>query len=409
MNSDVFQEQKKKRWIYLAAGLILLLFLGLIYAWSVFRIPLEQEFGWSRGETSATFSVSMIMFCLGGLASGVLTGKKGPQFTLFCCAAFLAVGFATASQITSLMGIYITYGGLCGFGVGLGYNATISTIVKWFPDKQGLISGLALMGFGFGGMILGTVGAGLILSLGWRMTFLIFSGAFAVIFIAGALLLRPVQSAFLQALSITGKGKAAVEELTYKQMLGRKNFWLYFLYSCVLSAAGLAVINISANYAGDVLGGDLTQAAAIAGVISVTNGLGRVMSGQLFDVKGYRLTMFCICLILAMAAGTLMLAETSRNMMILVLAFVLLGLGYGGIPPVNSAFTMYFFGGRNYALNYSITNLCLLPASVLGPLCTNGSYMMTFMAVLVFAVAGSMAALGIRQPKEERQPEGEIC
>ncbi len=410
MQDVVFEQQKRRRWAFLLLGVVLLLFLGLIYAWSVFRIPLEQEFGWTKGETSVTFSVSMIMFCLGGLVSGIITGRKGTRFTLFWCAFFLAVGFIGASRMDSLMGIYVTYGGLCGFGVGLGYNATISTIVKWFPDKQGLISGIALMGFGFGGMLLGTMGASLILSLGWRMTFIIFGVAFAVIVILGALLLRPVPEEFLGRLAGGNKAeRASLEELDYRQMLRKKNFWLYFTFAFLLSAAGLAVINISANYAGAVLGGDLTQAAAIAGVISITNGIGRVASGQLFDMKGDRVTMSMICLIMAVAAGGLVLAEVTKSSLCLIGAFILVGLGYGGVPPVNSAFTARFFGNRNYALNYSIMNLCLLPASVLGPLCTNGAYMVTFAAVLFFAVAGFIILLGIRRPKATRAADPVGC
>ena len=168
------ERAKKQRWSFVVLGVGLLLCLGLIYAWSVFRTPLEAEFGWSKAETSITFSISMMMFCLGGLASGMITGKKGPRCPLVLCALFLLAGFLAASRVSTLYGIYITYGGICGFGVGLGYNSTISAVVKWFPDKRGLISGIMLMGFGFGGMLLGTLGAKLITALGWRKTFVLF-------------------------------------------------------------------------------------------------------------------------------------------------------------------------------------------------------------------------------------------
>lgn len=396
---NTFEKQKSMRWGFLVLGVVLLLFLGLIYAWSVFRVPLEQEFGWTKAETSITFSISMMMFCLGGLVSGIITGKRGPRFTLICCAIVLAIGFAAASQITSLLGIYITYGGFCGFGVGLGYNASISTIVKWFPDKQGLISGITLMGFGFGGMILGTLGASLIVSMGWRTTFLIFGAAFAVIMLIGAFLLRPVTEDFLIRLSSTGKKKiAAVEEVDYRLMLRRKNFWLYFFWAIILSAAGLAIINVSTTYAGEFLGDNLTQAAAVAGIVSITNGIGRVGFGQLFDTKGYRLTMAAVCATFAVAAVVLMASDMLRSMPILVVAFVLIGLAYGGVTPTNSAYTAYFFGSRNYPLNFSITNLNLIFASYLGPMCGNGSYMMTFTAILIFAALGFAITIFIRRP-----------
>ena len=281
------EKLKKVRWGYLLLGVVLLLFLGLIYAWSVFRAPLEKEFGWSKAQTSVTFSVSMMMFCLGGLAGGILNGKKGYRFTLSCCAACLFIGFAAASRINSLMGIYLSYGVFCGFGVGLGYNTAISLTVRWFPDKQGFVSGVTLMGFGFGGMLLGTLGAQLITSLGWRVTFLIFAVVFAVIVMICTFLMRQADDRFVRAMAAGGGAmQAAYEELDWRHMLRRRNFWLCFIWAIILSAAGLAIINESTTYASAFVGGDLTRAAALAGIVSIANGVGRVLSGQLFDVKG---------------------------------------------------------------------------------------------------------------------------
>lgn len=389
---------KKTRWGYLALGVVLLLCLGLIYAWSVFRAPLEAEFGWSKAQTSVTFSVSMTMFCLGGLTSGVVTGKKGPRFTLAACAVCLLAGFALASRINSLPGIYITYGGFCGFGVGLGYNATISTLMRWFPDKQGLVSGITLMGFGFGGMLLGTLGASLITALGWRTTFLIFAVAFAVIMLTGAALLRTAEDAFVEAVATGGKKKEAVEEIPWREMLRRRNFWLCFVWAVILSAAGLAIINEATTYAAPFVGGDLTRAAALAGMVSVANGVGRVISGQMFDTAGYRTTMLSISVVYIAASAALTASLKTGSVPILTAAFLLVGLAYGGVPPVNSAFVAYFFGRKHYALNFSIINLNLIAASYLGPLCGGGSYSGIFTAILIFAAAGAVLTLLVKRP-----------
>lgn len=107
----MFHTQRQMRWIYLVVSVILLLCLGLIYAWSIFRVPLENEFGWSKAETSITFSISMMMFCLGGVISGMLTSRRGVRMTMIWCAFALAAGFIGASTIHSLWGIYVTYGG----------------------------------------------------------------------------------------------------------------------------------------------------------------------------------------------------------------------------------------------------------------------------------------------------------
>ncbi|EOS67006.1 MFS transporter [Oscillibacter sp. 1-3] len=394
------ERAKKARWGYLILGVALLLCLGLIYAWSVFRAPLEEEFGWSKAQTSVTFSVSMTMFCLGGLVSGVVTGKRGPRFTLAACAAFLLAGFSAASQIHTLPGIYVTYGGFCGFGVGLGYNAAISTVMRWFPDKQGLVSGITLMGFGFGGMLLGTLGAGLITALGWRTTFLIFAAAFAAIMLTGALLLRTPEEGFLAALSAGGKKGEAVEEIPWREMLRRRNFWLCFIWAVILSAAGLAIINEATTYAAPFVGGDLTRAAALAGMVSIANGMGRVLSGQMFDMAGYRTAMLSVSVIYAAAAAALTASLKTGSVPVLAAAFLLVGLAYGGVPPTNSAFAAHFFGRRHYALNFSIINLNLIAASCLGPLCGGGSYMGIFAAIFAFAAIGAALTLLVKRPEK---------
>lgn len=400
------EKAKKQRWGYLFLGVVLLLCLGLIYAWSVFRTPLEAEFGWSKAEASITFSISMMMFCLGGLVSGIVTGKKGPRFTLVCCAAFLLAGFLSASRINTLLGIYLTYGGLCGFGVGLGYNSTISSVVKWFPDKQGFISGVMLMGFGFGSMLLGTLGARLITTLGWRMTFVIFAIAFALIMLLGALAIRLPNAEFVETMAAGNKKKSeVVEEIPWREMLRRRSFWLYFVWAIILSAAGLAIINESTPYAATFVGGDLTTAAAFAGIVSIANGVGRVLFGQLFDTKGYRSTMLRVSALYLLATAALIASLQTGSLPVLVVAFVVVGLAYGGVTPTNSAFAAYFFGRRHYALNFSIVNLNLIAASYLGPLCGGGSYLRTFIAIALFAAIGAALTLCIPCPAGKESNE----
>lgn len=390
-------QQKQRRWAYLVLSVFLLLFLGLIYAWSVFRIPLEQEFGWSKSGTSLTFSISMVMFCLGGLISGVLTARKGMRITLVLAALLLVSGFGLASQITSLMGIYLTYGGMAGLGVGLGYNAAISTIMRWFPDKQGFVSGIALMGFGFGAMILGTAGASLISLAGWRMTFLLIAASYAVVIALAVVILRPPDADFTAALSgALPKGKEAREEIGWQDMLRRQSFWLFFLWAILLSAAGLSIINISAGYAGTFVGGNLTQAAAIAGVISIANGAGRVLAGQLFDSKGCKVTMYTVSVVY-LAAAALAGADVSHSQPVLLTAFVLTGLAYGACPPTGSAFAASFYGSRNYGMNFSIVNLNLIGASTLGPMFANGTPMMAFIIIAILAVIGVVITTAIRR------------
>ncbi|WP_394266967.1 MFS transporter [Anaerotignum sp.] len=400
--NDTFVKLQRTRWFYVVLAIILMLFLGLIYAWSVFRVPLEKEFGWDAAESSVTFSISMMTFCIGGLVSGIVTGKKGHRVTLTLCAVCLALGFGGASRIQTLMGIYITYGVLCGFGVGLGYNAIIGTVLRWFPDKQGLVSGMTLMGFGFGSMLLGTLGADLITRYGWRFTFQLFGIAFGILFLLGAVLLRQVPEAFLNEMAMDQqKVKATVEEVDYRDMLRRRNFWFFFFWAIAASSAGLAIMNVSGAYANFILGDNLTKAAAIAGIISITNGIGRVLIGQLFDWKGYRFTMALDMILYLVSAGILMLSLIIKSVPVLIVAYIFSGFAYGGISPNISAFVSYFFGRKHYAMNYSVAYLNLLVASLLGPIFGGGSYSAIFMWIVIFALIGFVLLFMIRNNRKK--------
>lgn len=146
----------RNRTLQLVYGMFVLLFLGLIYAWSVFVTPLEQEFGWVRSQTSLISTFSMSSFCVGGFISGLVLRKRSPRFVLRMAAICMLAGFALASRTQNLWHIFLSYGVLCSLGVGFGYNVTVGITAKWFPEKPGLCSGLLLTGFGFGALLLGT-------------------------------------------------------------------------------------------------------------------------------------------------------------------------------------------------------------------------------------------------------------
>ena len=137
------------RWVYAIAGVIVLLFAGLVYAWSVLSTPIAAEFtAWTKAQLSLTFTLVMIFFCIGSLLCGLLSGRLSAKNAVRLGAALFLAGFFLASRCHSPLTLYLGFGVLCGLGSGLSYNAVMSTMVRWFPDKPGLISGVLLMGFG---------------------------------------------------------------------------------------------------------------------------------------------------------------------------------------------------------------------------------------------------------------------
>ena len=143
------------RWVYAIVGVIVLLFAGLVYAWSVLSTPIGAEFtGWTKAQLSLTFTLVMILFCIGSLLCGLLAGRLSAKNAVRLGAVLFLAGFFIASRCQSPLTLYLGFGVLCGLGSGLSYNAVMSTMVRWFPDRPGLISGVLLMGFG-GGSFLG--------------------------------------------------------------------------------------------------------------------------------------------------------------------------------------------------------------------------------------------------------------
>ncbi|MDR2770555.1 MAG: MFS transporter [Clostridiales Family XIII bacterium] len=401
----------RKKWPQLSVGTLLLLFLGLIYAWSIFRPPLVEIFEtWTDTELSVTFTISMSFFCLGGFFSGLLLRKLRARAVLLLSAALLLIGFGGASALDandatkSLILLYVFYGVACGTGAGLGYNAVMSSVVAWFPDRPGMASGVLLMGFGVGGMLLGGAVSFLSGRFGLPTTFVALAVLMAAALSVGSILIAPPGAVpeYSGSRSASDCARSAAEraarEYTPAQMLVGPPFVLLFLWIVLMVSGGLMVINSAAVIAG------LFGAPAVLGlVVSVFNGVGRVLFGALFDRLGRGGAMRLDALFMV-AAGLVLFAGNARNSLPLIfVGLSLAGIGYGGMPALASAVVNRFYGVKNYAMNFSIMNFSVIFSATIGPLLSGvllensgGSYAGTFIAIALFGLAGVVlnAAVG---------------
>jgi OFA family oxalate/formate antiporter-like MFS transporter len=397
---------KLKRTAPLLAGALVYLFIGLIYAWSIFAPSLEAEFGWNRTQTSVAFTVSMSCFCLGSVLSGFIQKKRSPKTVFILSALLFAIGFFGASRISSLLGLYVSYGVFCGLGVGISYNADISTVTRWYPDKIGMVSGILLMCFGLGSMILGSLASSLISSIGWRKTFALFAIVFPALILLCSFWIRPPEADTVlpeAKKSVAGTGNEAGLELSPLQMLRRKSFWFFFIWASVLSAAGLAIIGHVGTCIKDI-GATVALATLASGIVSVFNGLGRIVVGLIFDKFGRRVSMIYGNLMMLAAFVIFIISYGAGSIPLFFIAAIILGLGYGSVPPMSSAFVSLFYGKKNYPLNFSIMNLNIIPASILGPLMggaiqtATGSYTGLFIIMLALSSLVFVLQFFIKKP-----------
>lgn len=398
------------RWIYLAVGVFTMLFSGVLYAWSILKIPFKEVFAWSDSALAFNFTLTMCFFCLGAFAGSLICKKIGPRITLVLAGILVGVGFAGTGLLNGeqLVLLYITYAFLAGSGIGIAYNVVVSTVSAWFPDRRGLCSGCLMMGFGISTLLLGNIVSKLFEhpAMGWDKTYIFLGITLAVVLLAtGWILRRPTADVKLPA---PEKKKHAAEETFERkdfstiEMLKSFTFWRAFVCMAFITAVGNSVISFARDL---VLSVDAAPALAttLVGVLAVFNGLGRILTGAVYDVLGRRVTMISANVLTITAAGTTLLAVLFHSLPLCILGLCLTGMSYGSCPTVTSAFTSSFYGQKYFAINYSITNFNLIAAAFIAGysntlFITTGSYMAPFIMLLILSVCALGLNFSIRRP-----------
>ena len=401
------------RWVYAIVGVIVLLFAGLVYAWSVLSTPIAAEFtAWTKAQLSLTFTLVMIFFCIGSLLCGLLSGRLSAKNAVRLGAALFLAGFFLASRCHSPLTLYLGFGVLCGLGSGLSYNAVMSTMVRWFPDKPGLISGVLLMGFGGGSFLIGKlyqawtpadVG-------GWRISFLVLGVVcFVVLAVCSFFFVAPGAD-FTAPAGRGGRAVAApLEDCKPTVMLRRPAFWLFYVWAIAVSAAGLALISQASGIVWEISADQTASSVAtIVGLISICNAVGRVLFGGVFDKYGRSLSMQLVNVLFVAASGVLLAALGSRSVPLVIAGFMVGGLAYAGVTPSCSAFCRAYFGPTHYPVNFPLIVSNLIFASfgstISGALYdASGSYNSTFFLIIGLAAAGVLCSLAISAIDRKRK------
>lgn len=404
----------KIRLFYGIVGFILLIFLGVSYAWSIFIQPLETEFGWLRSQTSLTFTISMISFCIGNLAAGKITPKISPRVGMFITALAMGAGFIGASFTSSLPWIYISYGVACGFAMGFGANVVLSTTLRWFADCQGVASGILLMGVGFGGIALSPLATVLLSTVGWRKTFFVLGIILFAVLAVGAMIIQKPPKEFSKELVEKARKNNVISlrDFEPKEMLCCPSFWLFMVWSVLIGAGSLALISNAVPAAADILivsmGEEESVIAATAamGMISVFNGLGRLALGVIWDRKGYKLSLIILSVAYGISMAACAAATVILNISLLVGGFILLGTTYGGSMSAASAMIGSFFGTKYYSINYACSTCSLIVAAAIGPTMigwfrtSSGSYLSSFYVILGLSFCALVCCFFIRKPEK---------
>ena len=353
-----------RRRLYLACSTVGLLFLGLIYAFSMFAALMSATFELDSSKLSLTFYIAMIVTSFGTIVGAKADQVLGTKATIVLIGVLFFSAFAATALFAhgNLWVVYVFYGAIGGLASGMGNNVIVSTTNLWFPDKVGFSSGVLMMGFSFGTLVLGTASVQLVPVFGLEPVF--FSIGVATCLVLGvlaAILRRPPDD----IVALMAPERLAVEQAEAGESLGVKTplFYVYWVWAAIVFAIGLATIGSCAADAG-LVGIDAAFASLLVGLVSVANGCARLVFGLVFDRTNVKTTMLLDALC-ALAACLLIVAAFSLGAPLLYIAGALAcGFCYGGVPVVASAFTRIRYGRANYPMNLGCANLAIAMGSL---------------------------------------------
>ena len=404
------QNNRTVRWAILVAGVFTMLFAGVLYAWSIFKVPLLSELKFDGFALDLNFTLTISFFCIGGLLSSKLVKLIGTKLTIVVSGLLAGLGFVLSSFLTenTVWLMYVTYAFMGGLGIGISYITIISTVNSWFPDRKGFSSGALMMGFGASTLILGNLANSLFAmeNIGWRKTYIIVGAALgAVILLSSLVIKRPSGDAELpMPKNKTRKFEESFEPRDFKptEMIRTFTFWRAFVCLICITAVGNTVISFAKQLVESV-GAQPALATTLVGVFAICNGLGRIMTGALFDALGRRITMICANVLTIVSAAMTLLAVSISSLPLCIIGLCLTGASYGTSPTVSSAFTAAFYGQKHFGANLGVMNFNLMAASFIATACSSaaaasGGYTVPFIILLALASLALVLNFSIKRP-----------
>ncbi len=393
------------RLIPVLAGIAIQLCLGTAYIWGVFQPEVVNTLGWSQSDAALTFSLLLGVLTFGSMVGGAIQDKLSPRPVIIIggvilAAGFFAAGFAT--QETPWM-LWITYGVVGGFGMGMTYTTTIAVCQKWFPDKRGFITGIIVSALGFGGLVFTPVANALIATVGVMQTFQWFAGIFLVVTVVGGLMIKNPPQGFAPA-GWTPSVKVAAQNYSPKEVLKTPQYYMITFAMLLACAAGLMVIPFA-----KVLGIDsgLDPEVATIGVMVITgfNSFGRLFWGWVSDKLGRKRTLL---LLMIVAAVAIPFAAVVQGYLVFVL-IAIVGFSYGGFLGVFPAITADYFGTKSMGVNYGMVLLGFGVGAVAASYIAgyfkeiSGGFLIPFLVASGAALVAAVLTAFLKLPKEKTE------
>jgi OFA family oxalate/formate antiporter-like MFS transporter len=414
--SSVTEAPPRNRWGIAAAGVVMQLALGAVYAWSVFVNPLRDRFDWSRTQVTLTFTISIFMLGATAYFGGLWMNRKGPRIVGMTAGVLYGIGVILASQSADkLWLLYLSYGFIAGTGLGFGYIVPVATLVKWFPDRRGMITGIAVCGFGGGAVLTAPIAKALISNVGVLSTFAYLGIAYLVMVIGAAWFMTNPPEGWKPAgwePSAAQQTQRSAKDYLLPEALRTWQWYALWALLFLNVTAGISLISQASDMTQEITGVSATAGAALVSLISIANATGRFLWAWLSDFITRRwvfLTMFALQAVLF-----LLLPQARAYALFSLLAFIIItcyGGGFGTMP----AFAADYFGPRNVGTIYGLMLTAWGVASAVGPLLlstlrdASGSYTQPLIIIAVIMLVSLIVPFIVRPPRPQIEAKEEVA
>jgi OFA family oxalate/formate antiporter-like MFS transporter len=394
------------RWGIALAGIFLQVALGAVYAWSVFRIPLSKQFGWTIPQVTLTFTIAIFVLGVSSFFGGLWLNHQGPRIVAMTGGFLYGLGvFLATFSAHKLWWLYLSYGLIGGIGLGFGYIVSIAVLVKWFPDRRGMITGIAVGGFGAGALITAPVATRLIQSVGVLTTFAYLGIGFLIVTVIAGYFMQNPPEGWKPAgwkPSATQISQRSSRDYRLGEALKTWQWWALWALLFLNTSAGISVISQESPVFQELGKVTAIVAASMVGIVSLGNALGRVFWAWVSDMitrKATFLVMFLIQVVLFWIFPSL-----STVALLTVVSFVVLmcyGGGFGTMP----AFAADYFGSRNVGPIYGLMLTAWGFASAFGPLLiaymrqASGSYRGALHVIAIVMLVSAVLPVLVRPPQ----------
>ena len=340
------------RWIYIVFGIVIMMFLGTVYSYSVFRLELENQFQIGASESGLPYMFALAFYALFMFFTGKFIERIPPKKILICGGLLVSLGWLLSYFSTNIYMLTFTYGCIGGAGVGIAYGVPISVVAKWFPDKKGVAVGLVLVGFGVSPLITAPMMKYLVDLYGVMRTFFILGISFSIIMPLLALVFKYPTQSEIARYEISLKREDKSKDLSLGEMIRTRSFKGVYMNFVIGTMIGLMMIGMTTHVGVDYFKLDTSSVATLLSLFAIFNGLGRPIFGWITDRFSSRVAMILSYSSIALASMALMVFD--NRMGLFVISFCIFWFNLGGWLAIAPTSTLKLFGMKHYSQNYGL-------------------------------------------------------